>query len=116
MRHRNSQKILGREKAPREMMLKNLAASIIIYEKVKTTEAKAKVVRSQVEKIITLAKRKDLTARRRIISLLPQKNAVKKAFEVLNERYKDRPSGFTRVVKIGRRAGDGASIVQIELV
>ena len=116
MRHRNSQKILGREKAPREMMLKNLAASIIIYEKVKTTAAKAKVVRSQVEKIVTLAKRNDLAARRQIIRLLPQKNAVKKVVEVLNERYKNRQSGFTRIVKIGPRAGDGAPIVQIEML
>jgi len=98
------------------MMVRNLASSVLIYEKVKTTEAKAKVVRSLVEKSITLAKKGDLTSRRRLISLLPQKLAVKKAMEVLGVKYKDRRSGYTRLVKMGRRQGDGAEMAQIELV
>lgn len=116
MRHRVKGKILDRQKAPREMMLKNLASSVLIYEKVKTTEAKAKVVRSLVEKAITAAKKGDLTSRRKLISVLPQKMAVKKAMEVLGDRYKGRDGGYTRIVKLGARAGDGAKIVQIELV
>jgi len=116
MRHRNKTKTLGRKKQPREMMLRNLAASIIIYEKVKTTETKAKVVRSLVEKAITISKKGDLTARRRLIALLPQRMAIKKLIEVLGEKYKNRKGGYTRIIKLGARQGDGAEMVQIELV
>ena len=116
MRHRNTGKILDRKKAPREMMLRNLAASILLYEKVKTTEAKAKTVRSLLERLITTAKAGDLTARRTLLSTLPQTLAVKKAMEVLGARYKERAGGYTRIVKLGTRAGDGATMVQIELV
>ena len=116
MRHRNKVKTLGRKKEPREMMLKNLAASVLIYEKVKTTKAKAKVVRSLVEKCITLAKTGDLASRRQLIALLPQKMAVKKTMEVLGKRYKDRQGGYTRIIKLNPRQGDGAEMAQIELV
>jgi large subunit ribosomal protein L17 len=116
MRHRNKSKILDRPKAPRELMIRNLAASILIYEKVKTTKAKAKTVQPLVEKVVNLAKKGDLTSRRRLIALLPQKLAVKKAMEVLGSRFKDKKSGYTRLVKIGQRQGDGAEMVQIELV
>ncbi len=116
MNHRNTGKILDRKKAPREMMLRNLAASVLLYEKVKTTEAKAKTVRSLVERLITVSKAGDLTARRSLISTLPQPLAVKKAMEVLGGRYKDRAGGYTRLVKLGTRQGDGAEMVQIELV
>ncbi len=116
MRHRKKKKILDRKKEPREMMLRNLASSVLIYEKVKTTTAKAKAVRPLVEKMITVSKKGDLTARRRLIETLPQKMAIKKAMEVLGERYKDRNGGYTRIVKIGIRQGDGAEMAQIELV
>lgn len=116
MRHRNKNKILDREKAPREAMLKNLASSIIIYEKVQTTVAKAKVVRSLVEKMITVAKVGDLSARRKLLATLPQPMAVKKAFDVLGPRYQERAGGYSRIIKIGSRRGDGADMVQIELV
>jgi len=116
MRHRKKGTTLSRKKNSREMMLRNLASSIIIYEKVKTTEAKAKVVRSLVEKYITTAKNNNLAARRKLISILPQKMAVKKAIEVLAKRYQEKKGGYTRIVKIGPRTGDGAKIVQIELV
>jgi len=116
MRHRKKVKTLGRKKEPREMMLKNLTASILIYEKVKTTKTKAKVVRSLVEKCITLAKKGDLTSRRRLISMLPQKMAVKKAMEVLGKRYKSKKGGYTRIIKLETRQGDGAEMAQIELV
>ena len=116
MRHRKKGVILYRKKKPREMMLRNLASSVLIYEKVKTTKAKAKAVRTLVEKCITSAKTGDLTARRKLISVLPQKMAVKKAMEILGERYKERNGGYTRVIKLGTRQGDGADMAQIELV
>ena len=116
MRHKKKGKILGRKAEHRNMMLRNLASSIVIYEKVKTTEAKAKAVKPVVERAITVAKKGDLHARRRLISLLPEENASKKLMEVLGERYQDRPGGYTRIVKLGYRQGDGAKMVQIELV
>lgn len=116
MRHKKKGTILDRKKAPREMLLRNLASSVLIYEKVKTTEAKAKAVRSLVEKTITIAKKGDLTSHRRLVALLPQKNAVKKLTEVLGKKYKEKNGGYTRIVKIGARQGDGAEMVQIELL
>ncbi len=116
MRHRNTNKILDRAKAPRELMLRNLASSILIYEKVKTTKAKAQAVRPLVEKMITSAKVGDLNARRGLIKVLLQKNAIKKSMEVLGKRYQDRSGGYTRTTKLGVRKGDGAEMVQIELV
>ncbi len=116
MRHRNTNKILDREKGPRELMLRNLASSILIYEKVKTTKAKAQAVKPLVEKMITAAKVGDLNARRGLIKVLLQKNAIKKSMEVLGDRYKDRQGGYTRTTKLGVRKGDGAEMVQIELV
>ena len=116
MRHRKKGKILDRKKEPREAMLKNLASSVLIYEKVKTTQAKAKAVKPLVEKLISAAKIGDLTARRKLIKVLPQPMAIKKAMEVLGARYKDRKGGYTRIIKLGKRQGDGADIVQIELV
>jgi len=97
-------------------MLKNLASSVLIYEKVKTTQAKARAVKPLVEKLISAAKIGDLTARRKLIKVLPQPMAIKKAMEVLGARYKDRKGGYTRIIKLGKRQGDGADIVQIELV
>ena len=97
-------------------MLKNLAASVLIYEKVKTTQAKAKAVKPLVEKLISAAKIGDLTARRKLIKVLPQPMAIKKAMEVLGARYKDRKGGYTRIIKLGKRQGDGAEMAQIELV
>lgn len=98
------------------MLLRNLTASVLIYEKIKTTEAKAKAVRTKVEKMITLAKKGDLASLRRLIAYLPQKTAVLKAVEVLKARYEKRVGGYTRIIKIGPRLGDGAKIVMIELV
>ncbi|OGF24080.1 50S ribosomal protein L17 [Candidatus Falkowbacteria bacterium RIFCSPLOWO2_12_FULL_45_13] len=116
MRHHVKGKKLDRLKAPREAMLKNLASSIIIYEKVKTTEAKAKAVRPLLEKVITLAVKGDLNARRELIRLLPQPMAIKKAMKVLSAKYKSKHGGYLRIVKLGARLGDSAKIVQIELV
>lgn len=116
MRHRVKTKKLDRKKAPRESMLKNLASSIIIYEKVKTTEAKAKTVKPMLEKIITASIKNDLASRRELIKMLPQKMAVKKAMEILAVKYKDRRGGYSRIIKLNKRIGDSANMVQIELV
>jgi len=116
MRHRKTGKILDRKTGPRRMLLRNLASSLLIYEKIQTTEAKAKAVKPFVEKLITTAKAEDLEARRRLIEVLPQKMAVKKAMEVLGARYKSRHGGYTRITKVGKRQGDGADVVQLELV
>ncbi len=116
MRHRKKGVILDRKKEPREMMLRNLASSVLIYEKIKTTKAKAKAVKPLVEKMITVAKKGDLNARRKLIETLPQKMAIKKSMEVLGERFKDRNGGYTRIIQLGARQGDGADMVQIELV
>jgi large subunit ribosomal protein L17 len=95
----------------------NLIVAVFRYEKVKTTEAKAKEVRPQVERMITLAKRGDLAARRTVIAELPNEPlVVRKLFEEIAPKYADRTSGYTRLVRLGQRAGDAAPIVQIELV
>jgi len=116
MRHRIKGKILSRTKESRKALLRNLATSIIIYEKVKTTKAKAKAVKPMVEKIITRAKTNDLNSRRKLLEILFHKKAVNKALEVLGPRYKDRKGGYTRIINLRRRQGDNAEIVQIEFV
>ncbi len=116
MRHRNKGTILDRKKAPREALLRNLATSVILYEKIETTKAKAKAVRPLVEKLITIAKTNDLTARRKLLEVVYDKNAVNKALEVLGPRYKERAGGYTRITSLGRRQGDGAETAHIEFV
>ncbi|KKS33486.1 MAG: 50S ribosomal protein L17 [Parcubacteria group bacterium GW2011_GWC2_42_12] len=116
MRHRVKGKTLDRAKAPRELMLKNLASSIIIYEKVKTTEAKAKAVRTLLENAIAVAIKGGLNARRELIRLLPQPMAIKKALDILAVKYKGKRGGYLRITKLAQRQGDNAKIVQIELV
>lgn len=97
-------------------MLKNLAMSVILYEKVKTTQAKAKAVTPLVEKMISLGKRGNLHANRQLRAFFPIENPVKKIVEDLSARYANRQSGFTRTTKLGPRAGDSANMVIIELV
>jgi len=116
MRHRNKNKILDRKRGPRQLMLRNLASSLIMYEKVQTTKAKAVAVRPLVEKMITAAKPQDLTARRTLSAFLLHEKAVLKALEVLAPRYSERAGGYTRMTKLGNRQGDGAEMVQLELV
>ena len=116
MRHRKKGKILDRKKEPRKALLRNLATSVIIYEKVKTTKTKAKAVKPLVEKLVTIAKKNDLTARRKLLEVLYHKKAVNKTLEVLGPRYKDRKGGYTRIINLGRRQGDGAEMAKIEFV
>lgn len=98
------------------MLLRNLATSVILFEKVKTTKAKAKAVRPLVEKMITAGKTGTLTGRRKVSAALFGENAAKKVMEELAPRYKSRQGGYTRITNLGRREGDGAEVVQIELV
>lgn len=116
MRHRNKKTTLDRKTGPRKALLKGLIANFIIYEKIETTEAKAKAIKPKVEKLITIAKINNLTTRRRLLKELPTKNTVEKVLDVLGPRYKERPGGYTRIVKIGVRKGDGAEMVQISFV
>jgi len=117
MPHRVAGRKLSRQHAHRMSMLGNLAVSIIRYEKIKTTEAKAKEVRGLVDGMITLAKRGDLHARRQLVSKMPHEPLiVEKLMGEISEKYADRASGFTRIVKLGPRLGDSATMVQIELV
>jgi large subunit ribosomal protein L17 len=117
MAHRIDGLKLSRKQGPRLALYKNLVVSVLRYEKVKTTEAKAKEIRPQVERMITLAKKGDLTARRAVISALPDEPlVVSKLFDEIAPKYADRTSGYTRIIKVGLRKGDAAPIVQIELV
>lgn len=103
-------------KGPREALMRNLATSVVLYEKVKTTKARAKFVRPIVEKAITIGKGGDLTSRRRLYKIFSLENAVKKVVEDISPKYKDRDGGYTRVTNLGPRHGDGAEMVRIELV
>jgi len=116
MRHRNTGSVLDRKKGPREALLRNLATSLVLYEKVKTTRAKARAVRPIVEKMITAGKRGTLQSRRKLSSFFYGENVAKKIMEDLGPRYKNRAGGYTRTTKLVRREGDGAEMVQIELV
>ncbi len=117
MAHRIGGRKLSRKQGPRLALYKNLTVSVLRYERVQTTEAKAKEVRGRVERMITLAKRGDLAARRTVISEFPNEPlVVSKLFDEIAPKYADRTSVFTRIVHLGQRFGDAAPIVQIELV
>ena len=115
--HRIDGRKLSRKRGPRLALYRNLIVSVLRYERVQTTEAKAKEIRGQVEQMITLAKRGDLSARRAVVSELPNEPlVVNKLFDELAPKYADRTSGFTRIVRLGQRLGDAAEIVQLELI
>lgn len=116
MRHRKKGKKLGRTKDQRRLLCKNLAADLILKEKIKTTEAKAKFARSYVERLITLAKVRNLAAKQRLHSLLTNKKAEKKLLTVIAPKYKERAGGYTRILKLKERPGDRAPMVLFELV
>ncbi|MCX6388932.1 MAG: 50S ribosomal protein L17 [Solirubrobacterales bacterium] len=117
MRHQKTRHKLSRDSAHRKALLKNLCKEIIEHERIKTSEAKAKAVKPEIEKLITLAKRGDLHARRQALSTLGQdKFIVYKLFEEIAPRYTDRPGGYTRILKLGPRRSDSTEMVFIELV
>ena len=116
MRHRKSGRKLNRTASHRKAMFKNMAAALIKHEQIVTTLPKAKELRPVVEKLITLGKRGDLHARRLVFAKLRDDGMTKKLFDVLADRYRERPGGYTRVLKAGFRYGDSAPMAVIELV
>ena len=117
MRHRKDRRKLSRSASHRKALLMNLSREVIDHERIKTTEAKAKAVKPEVEKLITLAKRGDLHARRQAMASLGQdKFVVYKLFEEIAPRYVDRPGGYTRILKLGPRGSDATEMVYLELV
>lgn len=116
MRHRIKGKKLGRKRGHRRELIKNLTTSLILYEKIFTTTTKGSVVKARVEKILTIAKKNDLHSRRLILSRLNSKLATRKIFEDLNEQFKNKKSGFVRIIKTNSRSGDNAPMVLVELL
>jgi len=116
MRHGNSGRKLNRTASHRKAMFANMAASLIKHEQIVTTLPKAKEMKPIIDKLITLGKRGDLHARRQAISQIRDVAMVKKLFDTLGERYKDREGGYSRVLKAGFRYGDNAPMAVIELV
>ncbi|MBN8997585.1 MAG: 50S ribosomal protein L17 [Rhizobiales bacterium] len=116
MRHSNRGRKLNRRSDHRQAMFANMAASLITHEQIVTTLPKAKDLRPIVEKLVTLAKRGDLHARRQAIAEIRSVDTVKKLFETIGPRYKDRAGGYTRVLKAGFRHGDSAPVAVIEFV
>lgn len=117
MRHHNNKRKFGREKNQRNALINSLALNLIIRERIKTTEPKAKELRPFIEKIVTRAKKDDLASKRLIISKLSnRKKEVKKLFEKIAPRYANVNGGYTRILKLGARKSDGAKMAIIEFV
>ena len=116
MRHRKKGRKLGVTTKHRRAMLRNLTANLFQHESIKTTDTRAKELRSFAEKVITLAREDTLHARRRVLQVLDDKEAMRKLFSEIAPRYKNRPGGYTRIVKIGVRRGDNVPLSQVELV
>ena len=116
MRHRLGLRKLNRTSSHRLAMLRNMTVSLLRHEVIKTTLPKAKELRRWVDRVITLGKRGDLHARRQVLSIVWDKAVVRKLFDTIGPRFKDRPGGYTRIVKLGIRHGDAAQMALIELV
>ena len=116
MRHLVNSTRLGRNSAQRKALLRSLVTSFLEKERIQTTLAKAKATRPIAEKMITLSKKDTLHARRRALRLIYKRDVVKKMFEDLGPRFIERPGGYTRIIKLGPRQGDGAEMAILELV
>lgn len=116
MRHRKSGIKLNRTTSHRQAMFRNMVTSLFKYDRIKTTDAKAKELRRWADQMITLAKRGDLHARRQALSIIREKQIVHKLFEEATDRFGKRSGGYTRITKLGLRSGDAASISLIELI
>jgi len=116
MRHRKAGRALSRTKEHRQAMMRNLVTSLLEHERLETTQAKAKELRQLAEKIITLAKKNDLHARRQALAVVRSKAVVAKLFTDLRERFLDRPGGYCRIIPKGWRLGDAAPVSIIELL
>jgi len=116
VRHRNDGYKLGRLTAHRWALFRNLLVALFRHERISTTETKAKAVRGLADHMVTLAKRESLHARRQVLSMVPDTEVVAKLFDTIAARFADRNGGYTRIVKAGRRPGDAAPMVFLELV
>ncbi|MBN2366802.1 MAG: 50S ribosomal protein L17 [Calditrichaeota bacterium] len=116
MRHRNKIRKLGRTKAHRKATLKNLAGALIEHQQIKTTLVKAKAAQSTIEKLITHGKKDTVAARRQAFKLLQNHHLVQKLFNEIAPTFKERSGGYSRIVKLGRREGDGAELAILQLV
>ena len=116
MRHRKAGKELGRNPSHRRAMLRNMVTSLLKHEQIETTDVKAKAVRPVAEKMITLAKRGDLHARRQALAYIQDKETTHRLFGDLKDRFLERQGGYTRIIKKGVRKGDGAAISIIQLL
>lgn len=116
MRHRVKGKKLSRDSAQRKALLRNLVTSFLEKERIRTTLAKAKATRPIAEKMITLGKKDSLHSRRMALRVIYKKEVVKKLFDEIGPRFSERPGGYTRIVKIGPRPGDGAEMAFLEMV
>lgn len=116
MRHRKAGKELSRNTSHRRAMLRNMVTSLFKYEQIETTDTKAKAIRPIAEKMITLAKRGDLHARRQALSYMQDKAVTHRLFEEIKDRYLDRQGGYLRIVKKGFRKGDGAPVSIVQLL
>lgn len=116
MRHRNAGYKLGRVTQHRWALFRNLLVALFRHERIQTTEAKAKAVRGLADHMITLAKRDNLHARRQVLSMVPDTEVVGQLFGTIAPRFGDRNGGYTRLIKAGRRPGDNAPMVLLELV
>jgi large subunit ribosomal protein L17 len=116
MRHRKAGKELSRNTSHRRAMLRNMVTSLMKYDQIETTDTKAKTIRPVAEKMITLAKRGDLHARRQALSYMQDKSATHRLFDEIKDRYLDRQGGYVRIVKKGFRKGDGAPVSVIQLL
>ncbi len=116
MRHRKKGRKLGRKNGNRKALLMNLASQLITNKRIKTTDAKAKELRSFIEPLVTIAKKDVLHARRMVVKKLPHKNIVTSLFKEIAPKYVDRPGGYTRIIKLGYRDNDRAPVSIIEFV
>jgi len=116
MRHNAGYRKLGRTKEHRRALLRNLATDLFRHERLTTTLPKAKELRPYAEKLITLARRDDLHSRRLVLGLISDKGVVKKMFDTLGPRFTGRPGGYSRILRLGPRPGDGADMAIVELV
>jgi len=115
MRHLKAGRKLGRTSAHRASLYRNLVAELLSHDRIKTTDEKAKEIRRFADRMVTLGKSGTLAARRRAAAFVRDRKAVQRLFSDIAERFKDRPGGYTRIVKLGTRAGDAASMSLIEL-
>ena len=116
MRHQKAGRKLNKNSTHRKALFRNMVTSLLDHEQIRTTDAKAKELRGLADRMITLGKRGDLHARRQALSVIRDKAVTAKLFGELADRYRDRPGGYTRVIKLGHRAGDAAPEAMIELV